>query len=178
MADPASLENLTPEQRRDLNLGRLTAQLLTNPETREQAARILQKADSTLQFPDIAAKDEARKAEEKAAAKVAELEKKLLERDAREALARQHQRIKDAGLDVKLVNELMEKHGIPSTDEGYDLVMELLQSRSQLAESTPEILQPMVKPNIKEMWNDPVAWREKVGYEVLNELRAMRNRTT
>ena len=73
MAD-ASLENLTPEQRRDLNLGRLTAQLLTNPETRETTARILQKADSTLQFPDIAAKDVAKAAQEKSDSKIAELE--------------------------------------------------------------------------------------------------------
>ena len=106
MAD-ASLENLTPEQRRDLNLGRLTAQLLTNPETRETTARILQKADSTLQFPDIAAKDVAKAAQEKSDSKIAELEARLRERDARVALEKQHQRIRDAGLDVKLVNELM-----------------------------------------------------------------------
>jgi hypothetical protein len=174
MAD--SLENLTAEQRAELNIGRLARKLLIDPESREATAKLLQKADPTLQFPDIAAKDEARKIKEEASEKVRELEKRLLERDAREALAKQHQRIRDAGLDVKMVNELMEKHGIPPTEDGYGIVMELIQSRAQLAESTPEVIQPMVKPDIKEMWNDPVAWREKEGYKVLNELLAARRR--
>jgi hypothetical protein len=174
MAD--SLENLTIEQRQELNIGKLTRKLLTDPETREATAKILQKADPTLQFPDIAAKDEARKIKEDAASKISELEKRLLERDAREALSKQHARIKEAGFDVKMVNELMEKHGIPPTDDGYDIVMELIHSRAQLAESTPEIIQPLVRPDIKEMWADHVGWREKEGYKVLNELMAQRKR--
>jgi hypothetical protein len=174
MAD--SLEHLTPEQRQELNIGKLTRQLLTNPETREQAAKLLQKADTTLQFPDIAAKDEARKLKEEAQERIDALELRLKERDAREALSKQHQRVKDAGLDVKMVTELMEKHGIAPTEEGYDLVMELVQSRAQLAEPTTEQLQPFRIPDIKEMWNDPVKWREQEGYKVLNELMAARKR--
>lgn len=172
MAD--SLENLTAEQRAELNLGKLTRKLLTDPDSREQAAKLLQKADNTLQFPDIAARDEARKLQDKAQEKVDALEKKLLERDARDALAKQHQRIRDAGLDVKMVTELMEKHGVPPTEEGYSLIMELVQSRSQLAEPTSEQLQPFRAPDIKEMWNDPVKWREGEAYKVLNELMAQR----
>jgi hypothetical protein len=172
MAD--SLENLTPDQRAELNLGRLTRKLLTDPDSREQAAKLLQRADSSLQFPDIAAKEEARKIEAKSAEKISELEKRLLERDAREALAKQHDKIRAAGLDVKLVNELMEKHGIPPTEAGYDIVIELIQSRAQLAEPTSEQLTPFKAPDIKEMWNDPVKWREAEGYKVLNELMAAR----
>lgn len=174
MAD--SLENLSAEDRQAIAIGRLGRQLLQDPEHRDQVARLLKKADPKLQFPDIEAKDAVRKVEEAAAARVQELEKKLLERDAKQALERQHQRIRDAGLDVKMVNELMEKHGIPPTDDGYDLVMEVINSRAQLAEPTTEVIQPMVKPDIKEMWNDPVAWREKQGYQVLNELIAARRR--
>lgn len=171
-----SLENLTSEQRAELNIGKLTRQLLTNPDTREQAAKLLQKADSTLQFPDIAAKDEARKIKDAAEDRIKELEKRILERDAREALSKQHQRIRDAGLDVKMVTELMEKHGIAPTDDGYGLIMELVQKRAQLAEPTTEMIQPMARPDIKEMWNDPVKWREEQGYKVLNELIAQRKR--
>jgi len=176
MAQDASLENLSAEQRAELNIGRLTRQLLTDPDTREATAKLLQKKDSTLQFPDVAAKDEARKAEEKATARVADLEKKLLERDAREALSRQHRRIEEAGLDVKMVTELMEKHGIPPTEDGYGIVIELVQGRQQLAEPTPEGFAPFKVPNLKEMWNDPVKWREAEGYKVLNELIAQRKR--
>ena len=176
MAGDASLENLTQEQRAELNIGRLTRQLLTDPETREATAKLLQKKDSSLQFPDVAAKEEMRRTEEKSAAKVAELEKRLLEREARESLSRQHKRIEDAGLDVKMVTELMEKHGIPPTEDGYGLVIELVQGRQHLAEPTPEQFAPMKIPNLKEMWNDPVKWREAEGYKVLNELIASRKR--
>src|SRR6516162_2289527 len=176
MAQDASLENLSQEQRAELNIGRLTRQLLVDPDTREATAKLLQKKDSTLTFPDIAAKEEARKAQENANSRVAELEKRLLERDARENLARQHKRIEEAGLDVKMVNELMEKHGIPPTDEGYGIIIELVQQRQHLAEPTPEQFAPFKIPNLKEMWNDPVKWREAEGYKVLNELIAQRKR--
>ena len=55
-------------------------------------------------------------------------------------------------------------------------MMEVLNSRAQLAESTPEVIQPLVKPDIQEMWKDHVAWREKEGYKVLNEVLAQRRR--
>jgi hypothetical protein len=171
-----SLENLTAEQRQELAIGKLGKKLLLDPETREAAATLLKKADSTLQFPDIDAKNESRKVKEDAQKRIDELEGRLRERDAREALAKQHARIEEAGLDVKMVNELMEKHGVPSTEDGYNLIMELIQSRAQIAESTPEVIQPMVKPDIKEMWRDPVAWRAKEGYNVLNELLRARRR--
>lgn len=174
MAD--SLENLTAEQRAELNIGKLTRQLLTDPSTREATAKLLQQVDKGLKFPDIDARDEARKATEKSEAKIAELAQALKERDARDALAKQHSRIKEAGLDIKMVEELMEKHGIPSTEDGYGIVMELVQSRAQLAEPSPEALEPFKVPDIKEMWQDPVRWREKEGYRVLNELMAQRKR--
>jgi hypothetical protein len=171
-----SLENLTAEQRAELNIGRLTRQLLTDPETREQAAKLLQKADKTLQFPDVAAKDEARKIREASDEKISALEQRLKERDAREALTKQHDRVREAGLDVKMVTELMEKHGIPPTEDGYDLVMELVHQRAQLAEPTPEQFAPLQRPDIKEMWNDPIKWREAEGYKILNEIIANRKR--
>ena len=172
----ASLENLTAEQRAELNLGKLTRQLLTNPETRENTARLLKKGDANLSFPDVDARDELRKVQEKADEKLSALETRMRERDARDALEKHHARIREAGLDVKAVNELMEKHGIAPTEEGYGIVMELLQSRAALAEPTTEQITPFRIPNVKEMWNDPVKWREEEGYKVLNELMAQRKR--
>ena len=175
MAD-ASLENLTTEQRSELAAGKLFRQLLSDPQTRERAARLAQEKDKNLHFPDIEAKDVAAKEREKSQEAISGLEKKLLERDARDALAKQHQRIKDAGLDVKMVTELMEKHGIPPTEDGYGIIIELVQQRAQLAEPTPETFAPYRIPDLKEMWNDPVKWREEQGYKVLNELIAQRKR--
>lgn len=171
-----SLENLTPEQRQELNLGRLARQLLTDPETREQTAKLLQKTDKTLRFPDVEAKDEARKAAEKQQERIAELEKRILDTEARNKLTQYHNKIREAGLDVKAVSELMDKHGLAPTDENYDFIIEHIQSKAQLAEPTTEQIQPFRVPDVKEMWNDPVRWREEQGYKVLNELIAQRKR--
>jgi hypothetical protein len=171
-----SLENLTPEQRAELNIGRLTKQLLTDPETREQAAQLLQRADKTLRFPDVDAKAEARKLQEKAQEKIRELEQRIVATEARSKLEKYHAKIRDAGLDVKLVNELMEKHGLAMTDENYDFIIDHIQSKAQVAEPTTEGIQPFRIPDIKEMWNDPVKWREEQGHKVLNELIAQRRR--
>lgn len=174
MAD--SLENLTPEQRAELNIGRLTKQLLTDPATREQTAKLLQQQDKTLRFPDVDAKEEVRKANEKAREQIAELEKRLLENEARNKLKEHHQKIREAGLDVKMVTELMDKHGLAPTDENYAFIIEHIQAKAQVAEPTSQGIEPFRVPNIKEMWNDPVKWREEQGYKVLNELIAQRGR--
>jgi hypothetical protein len=38
------------------------------------------------------------------------------------------------------------------------------------------MIQPFHVPDSKEMWKDPVKWREAEGYKVLNELMAQRKR--
>lgn len=174
MAD--SLENLTPDQRAELNIGRLAKQLLMDPKYRESTAKLLQEKDPTLRFPDVDAKEEARKAAEKQNEQIADLKKALMERDAKDKLREYHKKIRDAGLDVKLVTEMMDKHGLAPTDENYDFIIEHIQAKASVAEPTSEGIQPFRIPNIKEMWNDPVKWREEQGTKVLQELIAQRGR--
>lgn len=167
----ANLEDLTPEQRQELNLGRLTKQLLANPETAESVQRLLPKADPKLRFPEVELKDSLAKVREETSERVKELEAKLAKQEAEHRLAKLHGRVRDAGLELKPVVELMEKHGLAPTEENYDMAIEVLRSRTQLAEPSSADIKPFEMPNTKEMWDDPVQWRTKEAEKVLREIR-------
>jgi len=70
------------------------------------------------------------------------------------------------------------KQGMPSTDENYDMAIEVLSSRQQqqLAESTPTDFSPPETPDGKEMWADPEKWRTNQAEKVLRELRGPKTR--
>jgi hypothetical protein len=172
----SSLENLSAEERAQLTIGRLTATLLKNPETRDATAKLLRSADKSLQFPDVDSREELTKVQQKSKEAIDALENRLRERDAKDQLAKYHEMIKSAGFDVAKVNELMEKIGIPSTEAGYKHVIDHLNAQAQVAEPSADQIQPFRMPDTKEMWNDPVKWRENEGYKVLNELIAQRKR--
>lgn len=167
----ASLEDLTPEQRQDLNLGKLTKQLLQNPETAEHAQRLLMKGDPKLRFPEVTLKDSLGKVREETAEEIKDLRAKLQAQEAERRLEKLHAKVSSAGLELKPVVELMEKHGLAPTEGNYDMAIEVLQSRAALAEPTTAELTPLQVPNIKEMWADPVKWRETEAVKVMKELR-------
>lgn len=167
----ASLEDLTPEQKQDLNLGKLTKQLLQNPETAENAQRLLMKGDPKLRFPEVTLKDSLAQVEEKSSERTRALEQEVKELKAQQKLEKLHAKVSDAGLDLKPVVELMEKHGLAPTEGNYDMAIEVLRNRAALAEPTPSDLTPLQMPNIKEMWQDPVKWREQEAAKVIKEMR-------
>jgi hypothetical protein len=172
MAEESSLEKLTVEQRQDLSLARLTKQLLSNPETRGQVQRLLTKADSNLKFPELVLQDEIAKVREEATerAKSAEEEARKLRAELKQKDL--HAKVSAAGLELKPVVDLMEKHGLAPTDENYDMAIEVLTSRQslELAESTPDFL-PAETPETKDMWKDPEKWRTSQAEKVLREFR-------
>ncbi len=51
------------------------------------------------------------------------------------------------------------------------MAIEVLQSRAQLAEPSSADIKPFEMPNVKEMWDDPVKWREQEAAKVLKEIR-------
>lgn len=167
----ASLEDLTPEQKQELNLGKLTKQLLQNPETAENAQRLLMKGDPKLRFPEVTLKDSLGKVREETAEEIKELRQKLAAQEAERKQEKLHAKVTAAGLELKPVVELMEKHGLASTEANYDMAIEVLQTRAALAEPTSSGVTPMEMPNIKEMWSDPVKWREQEAAKVMKELR-------
>lgn len=166
-----SLEDLTPEQKQDLNLGKLTKQLLQNPETAENAQRLLMKGDPKLRFPEVTLKDSLSRVSEESAEQTKELRAQIQRMEAQRVLEKLHARVSDAGLEIKPVVELMEKHGLAPTEGNYDMAIEVLRNRAALAEPTTAELTPLQMPNIKEMWQDPVKWREQEAAKVIKEMR-------
>lgn len=168
-----SLETLTVEQRQDLSLAKLTRQLLSNPETRGQVQRLLTKADSNLKFPELDIQDQIAKVREEAEKKAGEAQEEARKLRAEIKQRDLHQRIAQAGLEVKPVLELMEKHGLPPTDENYDMAIEVLTNRQtqQLAESSASDFPTPEDPGTKEMWADPEKWRASQAEKVLKEFR-------
>jgi hypothetical protein len=172
---PASLEDLSPEQKQELNLGRLTKQLLQNPETAETAQRLLMKGDSKLRFPEVTLKDSLSKVREETAEETKELREQVKRLEAERKLEKLHAKVTTAGLELKPVVDLMEKHGLAPTEANYDMAIEVLQTRAALAEPTTSSgVQPLEMPNIKEMWQDPVQWREREAEKVMREMRGAR----
>jgi len=167
----ASLEDLTPEQQQALNLGKLTRSLLTNPETAESAQRLLMKADNKLRFPEVELKDSLTKVREQTAEEVKALNAEVVKLRAEREQEKLHAKVAAAGLELKPVIELMEKHGLAATEANYDMAIEVLQQRAALAEPTSADLTPLKMPDTKEMWADPVKWREQEALKVLKEMR-------
>ncbi len=166
-----SLEDLTAEQRQELSLGKLTRQLLGNPETAEAAQRLLMKGDTKLRFPEVELKDSLAKIREEQREKTAALEDEVKRLRAEGKQKDLHAKVSAAGLEVKDVVSLLEKHGMPSTDENYDLAIDVLRSRAALAEPTTSDITPFKMPDTKEMWSDPVKWREQEAAKVMKEIR-------
>lgn len=174
MPEKNSLEGLTAEQRQALNLGNLTRQLLANPETRESAQRLLNKADAKLSFPELALKDEVAKIREATGEEQKAMKLELARLRAEREQEKLHAKVREAGLDLKPVVELMEKHGLAPTEANYDMAIEVLRSRAALAEPTPADVTPVKPPEVKEMWEDPVKWREREATKVLREIKGSR----
>jgi phosphoribosyl-ATP pyrophosphohydrolase len=173
--DPKSLENLSPEQRADLNLARLTRQLLSQPDTRGEVQRLLSKADPKLNFPEQHMEERITKVREESLERV-----KAIEEDNRKLRAelkqeKLHAKVTAAGLEVKDVVGLLEKHGMPSTDENYDMAIEVLRGRAALAEPTPSQYDTYRPPAeiTKEIWADPKGFAVREAHKVIDEMRGV-----
>lgn len=162
-----SLEDLSPEDRARINLGKLVHEMMNDPALGEKTKRLLKQKKPDLHFPELEQAEALAKVKEEADAKLQAMRDEILKNRAKTALEAEDAKIQEAGLDVKAVREFMEKKGITDTDT----VIELFQSRAALAEPSTPQFQPVKVPNLKEMWDNPVQWREKEGMAVLSELR-------
>jgi hypothetical protein len=161
------LEDLSAEDRARINLGKLVHEMMNDPNLAEQTKRLLKQKKPELNFPELDQAEALRKVQEESEKRVQALKDEIRTNQAKAALQAEESKIEEAGLEVKAVREFMEKRGI--TD--IDVVIELFQSRAALAEPSTPQFQPLKVPNLKEMWENPVAWREKEGYAIQQELR-------
>lgn len=169
------LEDLSPDERAKFNLGNLVSTMLTDPKLAKQTKKLLKEKNPELHFPELEVEEAIAATEKKSQAQIDELTAALRKKEAKEALAAEEKLITDAGLDPKAVREFMTKEGITNVD----FVIELFQSRDALAEPTTSSVGPfrwegVSQDDLKNMWKDPVKWREEKAYEVINELRGKR----
>jgi hypothetical protein len=174
-----SLENLTETERRALNLGNLAAALLADPKTSKEAKRLLKAKNPELQFPELDTEDALEKVRQEGAEREASLRAELARRDAVQALREEEDRIREAGFDPKVIREFMTKEGITNLEH----VLEFFSQKLQLAEPSadmagvgPHRFQDVTQEDLKNMWSNPVAWREQRAGEVIKELRGGRSR--
>lgn len=168
-----SLDSLTPEEKREFETARARAKLLeslvddTDKDVARQAKRLLKKKNPSLHFADIEAEEAVDAALKPVREENARLQDELVRNRAQELLQKEDQDIRAADLDPTAVRKFMQEQGTTN----LPLAIEVLQSRRALAEPTSPAFQPFEKPDIKDMWDDPSAWRQKKGLEVQAELR-------
>lgn len=167
----AGLEDLTPEQRAQINLAQL---LLSDPETSKQARRLAKKLKPELQFSDLDTDDRIAKATETSAEQVKELQKQLAKQQFERDRERAHAKLRERNLDPAAVEKVMTDNGIAN----YDLAAEVLEARSQAAAPTPDDLTTLDLPTGTEggsdLWKDPKGFAQRTALSVLNGFRKTR----
>lgn len=168
----AGLEDLSSDERAKFNLGALVATMLNDPALGKQTKRLLKTKNPDLSFPDLDAEDAVLASQKKTQEQMDELKTALRNREARDALKEEDAKITAVGLDPKVVRKFMTDEGI----NNVDIVIELFESRQALAEPSTSQVGPfrfegVTQDDLKNMWKDPVKWREEKAYEVINELR-------
>lgn len=162
-----SLEDLTPAQRAHLALG---ASLMGNPETADDARRLLRKADPKFRAPDLEIQDRLDKEREERKAENKALEEKL-DQDKRDRwYAEQQKKVAAAGLDMTALEKTMTERKIAD----YDTAIEFMQSKQSVAAPTFDSVAPMQMPDSKELWQDPKKTASKIAHEMISEFRAKR----
>jgi hypothetical protein len=169
---PVSLEDMTPDERAQFNLGKLVGTMLKDPKMSPQQKRLLKMANPALSFPELEVEDAVAAVKADTSKQIQDLQDQLNVGKARIALEAEDNKISEAGLDPKQVREFMEKNGIVNVD----VVIELFESRRTLAEPSSDTISPFrykdASPeDLKKMWANPVKWREEKAYEVLAEIR-------
>jgi hypothetical protein len=164
----ASLEGLTPMQRARLALAN---KLMENPETADEAKRLLKKVDPSFKDPALELQDRIA-AETKAREEGMQKLREERETDKRNAwYAEKCKQIRALGLDVEKVEAIMKDKKIAD----YDTAVEYLQQQTSLAVPTHDSVTPMELPSDKGLWENPKKNARSLAHEMINEFK--RNRT-
>lgn len=149
MADPNSLENLTPDQRAKLSFAEL---LLKNPDVALEAKRLAKKVNPELRFPDVEQQEAIAKATQDIAKKQQEFEETLnKDRIERQQEAKRSE-LRQQGVDVAALEAFMKENEIYS----YDKAQKIFAQVNKIAPPTPtNLLNEAAKPDFNKWWKDP-----------------------
>lgn len=131
-----SLENYTPEQLEELAL--LTKTLAETPETRKEFLRLTKKVKPNMAIPELEVEETTARFAQTYEEKIAAMEAKLAEKDARENLEKRRNALKETGKansqsDIEEIEKVMLEKGITNHEAAADYWKWMKQS----AEPTP-----------------------------------------
>ncbi len=174
-AGPISLEGYTPQQIADL--AAMAHVIGRNPETSREFQRLAKKAVPGAHFPELELEDRIAAATGASAEKVAALEAKLQEREARDRLQSHRMAPVRAGLiredEVEGLETYMKDKGFTVTQ--YEQAARFRQMEQQLAVPTaPESLAPagFSPEKLKLLRQNPEAFLQQEGAAAVAESRA------
>ena len=168
-----SLENLSDDAKNEL--AALAQQLAENPETRKEFLRMTKKIKPDLPIPELEIEQYTNQAVNAAQQRVEQLEAKLRERDAMEALEKRRQNLIKKGLidkedDIAEVEKLMLEKGITN----HETAAEYHEWMKQAAKPTPGTTwnpSPVKGFDLNKYWKAPVQAAREEAAKALNELR-------
>jgi hypothetical protein len=168
-----SLENLTPDARDEL--AALAKTLAENPKTRKEFLRLTKQAHPDLPVPELEIEDRTSKAIDAQQQKIAQLEARLKEKDARTELERRRNMLKEKRLaesddDVKAIEKLMIEKNIGS----HESAAEYYNWMKQADKPTPAYSNAPITSKVNDFHKylkNPAAAAREAAANALNELR-------
>ena len=170
-----SLENLSLEQRDELAL--LMKELSENPQTRKDALRLTKKLRPDLPVPELDIEDMTEKRVAHATDRVAELERKLAEKDAQADLQSRRDNLIKKGLidnenDIAEIEKVMLENKIAD----HETAAQYWQWMKQAAAPTPTGYNPnpVAKFDLGKYYKNPTGAARDEAAKALSELRNTR----
>lgn len=170
-----SLENLSLEQRDELAL--LMKELSENPQTRKDALRLTKKLRPDLPVPELDIEDMTEKRVAHATDRVAELERKLAEKDAQADLqSRRDNLIKKGLIDNESDIAEIEKVMLENKIADHETAAQYWQWMKQAAAPTPTGYNPnpVAKFDLGKYYKNPTGAARDEAAKALSELRNTR----
>jgi len=170
-----SLEDLTPEARDELAM--LARELAENPSTRKDLLRLTKKLKPNVPIPEIEIEDATASAVSAAEQRVAQLENRLLEKEALEDLNRRRNALMRKGLveseaDIAEVEKIMLEKGITS----HETAAEHARFLKEQAAATPSVYNRNVfdqdtQTTLSSYWKNPQMAARVEAAKAMQDLR-------
>ena len=168
-----SLENLSEDARNEL--AALAQRLAENPETRKEFLRMTKKVNPDLPIPELEIEQYTNEAVSRANQRVEQLEAKLREKDAMDALEKRRQSLIKKNLvtseeDIPAIEKIMLERGISN----HETAAEYHAWMKQAAEPTPGTTfnpSPVKGFDLNKYWKNPSVAARDEAVRALNDLR-------
>ena len=167
-----SLEDLTPEAQQEL--AALAKRLADNPDTRKDFLRLTKRVNPDLPIPELELEQYTSQAVSKAEERVQQLENKLREKEAQEALNKRRETLMKKNLidsedEIKDVEKIMLERGITNHETAAEYHRWMKQSA--VPTSSGYNPSPVKGFDLNKFWKNPGNAAREEAVKALNEIR-------